>query len=45
MKPHRKGKIDSAEFSKLREIRYNYHKFMWSKFGIRIRSKRLKEIK
>lgn len=39
MKPHRKEKIDSIEFSKIREIRYNYHKFMWAKFKKRIKTK------
>lgn len=41
MKPHRKEKIDSTEFSRLREICYNYHKFLWTKFKRRIRVKRL----
>jgi hypothetical protein len=42
MKPHRKEKIDSKEFSRLREIGYNYHKFLWTKFKRRIQIKRLK---
>ena len=41
MKPHRKGKIHTTEFSRLREIGYNYHKFLWKKFKRRIRTKRL----
>lgn len=41
MKAHRKGKIDSKEFMRLKEIGYNYHKFLWTKFRRRIRIKRL----
>lgn len=41
MKPNRKSKIDSNEFNKLREIGYNYHKFLWTKFRRRIKIKRL----
>lgn len=41
MKPYRKEKIDSTEYMRLREIRYNYHKFLWTKFKRRIRIKRL----
>ena len=45
MKAYRKGKIDSSEFHNLKEIRFNYHKFMWTKFKIKIRKKRFKIIK
>jgi hypothetical protein len=41
MKAHRKGKIDSKEFSRLKEIGYNYHKFLWTKFKTKIETKRL----
>jgi len=41
MKAHRKGKIDSTEYNRLKEIRFNYHKFLWTKFKRRIRTKRL----
>jgi hypothetical protein len=41
MKPHRKEKIDESEFNRLKEIGYNYHKFLWTKFKIRIKIKRL----
>lgn len=41
MKPNRKEKIDSTEFSRLCEIGHNYHKFLWTKFKRRIRTKRL----
>jgi len=41
MKPHRSEKINKTEFGRLRAIGYNYHKFMWSKFKIRIRKIRL----
>lgn len=41
MKPHRKEKIDSTEFNRLREICYNYHKYLWTKFKRRIRIKKL----
>jgi hypothetical protein len=42
MKTYRKEKIDKTEFGRLREIGFNYHKFMWTKFKKRIRIKRLK---
>jgi len=42
MKTHRKGKIDRTEFSRLKEIGCNYHKFLWTKFKRKIRTKRLK---
>ena len=41
MKPHRKEKIHSTEFSRLREECYNYSKFLWTKFKRRIKTKRL----
>jgi len=41
MKPHRKEKIHSTEWFRLKEIRFNYHKFLWSKFKRKIRIKRL----
>lgn len=41
MKPHKKSKLTSKEFSRIREIGYNYHKFLWSKFKRRIKIKRL----
>lgn len=41
MTPHRKEKIDSMEFGRLKQIRYNYHKFIWTKFKRRIKTKRL----
>lgn len=42
MKAQRKEKIDSTEFSRLKEIRFNYHKFLWTKFKRRISTKRNK---
>lgn len=41
MKPHRKQKMTSKEFSRCREIGFNYHKFLWTKFKRRINTKRL----
>ena len=41
MKAYRTEKLDSKEFSRVREIGANYHKFMWTKFKIRIKTKRL----
>ena len=41
MKAHRKGKINKNEFLRIREIGYNYHKFLWTKFKRRIKTKRL----
>jgi len=41
MKAHRKEKINSTEYSRLKEIGFNYHKFLWSKFKRKIRTKRL----
>lgn len=46
MKPHRKGKIDSTEWDKIKMIgRHNYHKFMWTRFKRKIRKKRFNNIK
>ncbi len=41
MKAHRKKKLASREFLRLREIGHNYHKFLWTKFRRRIKTKRL----
>jgi len=41
MKPHRNSKIPKTEFHRLKEIRFNYHKFLWTKFKKRIQTKRL----
>ncbi len=41
MKTHRKEKIDSTEWDRMKEIRFNYHKFLWTKFRRRIQTKRL----
>jgi hypothetical protein len=41
MKPHRKEKIHRKEFERLKEIGYNYHKFLWNKFKRIIKTKRL----
>jgi len=41
MKDHRKGKIDSVEFYRIYEIGKNYHKFLFTRFKRRIRTKRL----
>ena len=41
MKAHRKGKMDSTEFSRLKEIITNYHKFLYTKFKRKISTKRL----
>jgi len=43
MKPHRKGKIPKIEFNRLREIGYNYHKYLWTKFKRRIKKKRFNQ--
>ena len=41
MKPHRKGKIDSTEFSRLKDIGRNYHKYLWTRFKRIKKKKRL----
>ena len=41
MKPNRKGKIPKTEFDRLKEIGYNYHKFLYKKFKRIIKTKRL----
>jgi len=41
MKTHRKEKINSKEFGRLKEIGYNYNKFLWTKFRRRIKTKQL----
>jgi len=37
MKANRKGKLSKTTFNRLREIGYNYHKFLWTKFKRRIK--------
>lgn len=41
MKPHRKKKISSVEFIRMKEVRFNYHKFLWTRFKRKIQTKRL----
>jgi len=41
MKVHRKGKINATEFFRIKEIGRNYHKFLWSRFKRKIKTKRL----
>ena len=41
MKPHRKEKLDSSEFSRLKEIAGNLHKIIWTRFKRIIKKKRL----
>jgi hypothetical protein len=41
MKAYRTGKIHYKEFARLKEIGYNYHKFLWTKFKRKIATKRL----
>ncbi len=41
MKVHRKSKIYCKEFIRLKEIGFNYHKFLWTKFKRKISNKRL----
>lgn len=43
MQPNRKAKIDSTEFNRIREIAKNYHKFLWTKFKRKIKTKRLRK--
>ena len=45
MKALRKGKIDSYEFNRIKEIGTDYHKFLWTHFKRRIRTKRLFKIR
>lgn len=42
MKPHRKEKIHSKEWKKMKEIGFNYHKYLWKKFKKRIKTKRFR---
>ena len=41
MKPYRKGKIHDTEFYRIWEIGKNYHKFLFTRFKRKIRTKRL----
>ncbi len=41
MKAIRKSKLTAQEWARLKEVRYNYHKFLWTRFKRRIRIKRL----
>lgn len=41
MKAHRKEKIHASEFNRIKEIRFNYHKFLWTKFKRVLKTKRL----
>lgn len=41
MRTLRKTKIDSTEYYRIKEIRYNYHKFLRTRFKRKIKTKRL----
>ena len=43
MQVHRKGKIYRSEFHIIKEIVANYHKYMYTRWGIKISTKRLNQ--